>query len=166
MPASKDEKAAAIATAAPTAIPPAPKRLAHKAFMGAEFSQPIWVVTPDGETTFEDVLTREYWAHVARKLTPDAIILVKPEKRDYFAELIVDAAGSNWASVEVLRKVDRSGDAEDIRSDEFAVKWMGPAVKFCVIRRSTGERVSQDHGKKQDAWAWLAENESRLANAS
>lgn len=166
MPASKDEKATAIKQAAPTSIPPAPKRLGQKGFMAADFAQPVWVVTPDGETTFEDVLTREFWAHVARKLTPDAIILVKPEKRDYFAELIVDAAGPNWAKVEVLRHVQRDSDAGESQSGEFVVKWISPPLKYGVVRRSTGERVSEGHAKKSDAWTWLAENETRLANAA
>lgn len=169
MPASKAEKAEAAASAAPSSIPHAPKKLPQSAFKGAEFVQSTWVALPPADTSFEDLLKREYWAHIARKLVPDAEIIVKPESRDYWAHLIVNAVGPNWASVEVLKYKERGGDETAAhRSDDFVVKWVSPAdgVKFCVIRKSDNERVSQGHLKEADAWRWLAENETRLANAA
>lgn len=169
MPASKAEKAEAAASAAPSSIPHTPKKLPQSAFKAAEFAQAEWVAFPSADTTFDDVLKREYWAHIAGNLIPDAEIVVKPEARDYWARLIVNAAGPNWASVEVLFYKERAnGETAAHRSDDFVVKWVSPAdgVKFCVIRKSDNERVSKGHLKEADAWRWLAENEATLANAA
>lgn len=157
---------AAVAATAPASIPHTPRKLPNSQFRSAEVVQPQWVAVPDGQTSFDDVLKREYWSHVASRLEPDALIYVKPERRDYFALLIVDQVGPNWASVEVLHKVDRGESAPTTRTDEFDVRWVSPTVRYCVVRKSDGQRVSENHAKEGDARRWLAENEARLANAA
>ena len=154
-------KAEAAKAAAPASIPPRPRKILPKGFHEASYRQTTWIAVPAAEDTFDDVLKPEYWSNITGQIKPDDIILVKPEMRDYFAELIVEDATGVSVTVSVLRKIERADNSTDANAKAgFDVRWVAPTVKFCVFRLSDGARVSEGHGTKQAAWLWVSENES------
>jgi hypothetical protein len=102
----------------------------------AEYARTVYFVVPETGTPFADVLTPEYWTHVAGKLKALDRIEVFPEEGNYFAELLVTFSSNNTVRVKELMHVDF--DAEEMGDDEheFEIKWSGPLARWRVIRKS------------------------------
>ena len=83
-----------------------PNPISQSKFKQAEFVREVFVISPPAGVGLDDILTREYWTNVAAKLKPMSRIEVMPMDNTFFAELIVTAAGKNWASVVLRDYVD------------------------------------------------------------
>lgn len=138
-------------------------KLTINRFQSAEFTRHIWVVTPEHGTAFEDVLKPEYWSHVSAKMRPTDRIEVNAEDGSYFAELIIIAAGRQWAKVSVLRKVDLERATEGNGDAQFEVKWGGPHHKYRVIRLSDGHVIKDSFPDKEEANKYIAQHIKTLA---
>lgn len=124
-------------------------QLASNRLHFAEHRRNIFVVTPEHDTPFEEILKDGYWAHVSAKMKPGDRIEVMAEDGSYFAELIVQDAGRLYAKVATLRHVKL--DAVEVTEGGMAaggleVKWQGPQLKWCVLRGKDRLKEGLDKG--------------------
>lgn len=112
-------------------------------------------VTAEGDA-LEDVLTPEYWSHVARRLKPGDKIEVTHEAGGYWALLMVRSVGTVDAGVAVLlaKKFDDGFSIEDLPTG-YEIKWAGPKAMFRIIRNSDKEVVADKFDSKAKAARWM-----------
>lgn len=154
---------AKAAIAEEPAQPLAVRKIHPSRFREAEVSRNVWVVVPEHDTSFEDLLQPSYWAHIAEKVRPTDRIEVYAEDGSYFAELIVRTSTRLSVSVALLRKVDLETQIEMSSDDGFEVKWRGPYMKHSVIRSKDGASVQTGFDTKEAAIVWLGQNARNLA---
>ena len=119
------------------------------------YARTIWCVKPEISVTVKDMLSPDYWAHVARSMRAGDRVEAIPDDRHYFAEFFVLAASTNWAKLILLREIPLIKDNEEVQTDGFAVKFAG-AHKWRVTRGK--EILSKGHDDKDSAAKWLADN--------
>lgn len=126
----------------------------------AEHQRNLHVAIPEHAVKFEELANPAYWAHVAARLRIGDRIEVMPEDGSYFAELIVQDAGKQFAKVAVLRHVKL--EAIEVRGEdlsaEYEVKWMGPAKKWRVMRRKDRSELRDGFATSDDATQWLRQH--------
>lgn len=125
----------------------------------AEFGRTVYVVTAEPETTKEDLLKPEYWAHVANKLRPWDRLEVRSDDGTFFAELLVLESSRVWARVHLLQHITlTSADVAQTqaRNQDYEVRFRGPVLKWCAIRLSDAEPIKERMGSKEEAQAFLA----------
>ena len=131
-----------------------------KRFKLADYERNLWVITTEADTTLDDVLKNDYFAHCAAQMKPFDRIEVRNDEEKYYAELLVRSAGKNWAVCIVLTHLDLEPKAvaEEPESPDYKVGWAGPHQKFRVIRLTDNQVVHQGCDTKEAANAWLAEH--------
>lgn len=122
----------------------------------------IWSAAVPAGVTYDDVLKPEYWAHVAGRLKPLAMIRVFPEDGTWEAELRVRNVGNQWAKVSPIRHVEWPVDIL-AQSAGFDVVWRGPHQKWCIVRKVDNEIVDKEIVTKEAAYARLPELMRRAA---
>lgn len=126
----------------------------------AEYVRNIFFATPEAGTTYADMLTPEYWSHVAAQLQPNSRIEVVSEDLTWFAELMVTSVGRNWATVTPLRFVELAeAAAKPAPSAKHVVKWRGANHKHSVVRAADKVVVKEGFATAKDAEEWLAQHE-------
>lgn len=107
-----------------------------------------WVATPSYDTPFERLLEPDYWAPMSSSMLPDDIIIVHPESRAYFAELIVLEVAGKAVRVFPLRKVDLPDAVSPKPAEGLSVRYRGPIHQYTVMRGNevvrTGFRTSKE----------------------
>lgn len=154
---------AAKAPVAPEPVARAPRKmvpLQEMRFKQREFLQNQYAIDAPIGTTMEDLLTREYWGHVARKLRRRDKIVVMTDDCRMYVELIVFAVGSNWAQVRPLPGTFVVLDAAIARSsvaDDYEIRDGGLHKKWVVVRLSDGREIKGDGTLQTEdaARAWL-----------
>ena len=93
---------------------------------------------------------------MALKLRQHDTIRIIPEDSSYFAELLVLKVARGFAQVKLLRHVALEDGAGEALSDDegIYVKWFGPHLKFCVVRKSDGEKLKEGLTEKTAAEQW------------
>jgi hypothetical protein len=129
----------------------------------AEFSRAIWRAHPEEGTPYETVLSDAYWAHRAREFRAGHKIEVLPDEMNYYAELLVMAAGGNWVSVIELLKVELKPAAVPRRQSEYSVAWRGPHRKFAIVRASDGAIVKDGFALEDEAEAAIPQFRPRVS---
>ena len=140
--------------------------LRESGFKNAEHARVVWTVYPESGTPWEAVLKPEYWAHVARKLSPTDEIIVLPEELHYRAHLMVAHVMPNSVSVRVISKVDFGDQQPDkIDMDDLEVCWSGPVKKHRVIRKSDGMVLAEGEAvaTKAQALQFVADYRKAMA---
>lgn len=140
-------------------------KLVPNRLKGAEFARNAHRATPEGSTQLKDVLDPAYWSHVAAKFAVYDIIEVIPDGGAWYAQLLITACSKQHAKVSVLNMtklretpvVEPKGEAP-----KFVVEFKGPQRKWSVIRTSDKAYVKEGFDSKEDAAAWLVENEADL----
>lgn len=139
------------------------RKILAGAMKTAPVSRPHYrIVITDLDTTPEDVLHPQYWAHVAETFTRDtwgfAIIELIWEDGSKYMEVMVVSSGQNFAKVKELRFIDLSGQEEDgeytEQNPDFEVKHRGGA-KWSVIRKADNEVLIDKLSSKIEADKWL-----------
>lgn len=152
----------------PEPIAKGPRKLLVADLKRSEVARPDFrVLVKDTNTTFEDVLRPEYWANVSNMFNKDrwpyaVIELIWQDASKYLKVLVVDC-GPVHAKVRVLDQKDWSEvapakeepEAEAGSRPDYEVKHKGTVKKWCVIRTSDNEFVSEGHADKQDAQKYL-----------
>lgn len=124
---------------------------------GSEFERTLWCVTVEKTVTREILTDNDFWAHAAQRLKPYDRIEVRQDEGDFFAEYLVLAVGRGWAQVHELSFHKLTEDVVDApEHPDYYVKYCGPHSRFCVIRRSDGEKI-KDQMEKGEANIWLTE---------
>jgi hypothetical protein len=135
-------------------------------FQSNEFWFPTWAANAELGTTKEDLLKPAFWAHVAPKLRPGAIVLVRAEDNSFFAQLFVVDSGRTWAKMHILLFVEMDAVASpEIPSGdgEFTVKWAGPQAKFRVTRVSDKAVMKDGFPNKNEADKWIIDYQKALS---
>lgn len=130
-------------------------------FKGAEYERELWECTAHENTTPQDLLKPDYWAHVSNKLRPRARITAWAHDGTWMAEYVVKEAGRTWARVHLLA-VHNLGTADVAQSqaadlEPYEIKWRGPHCKWSVVRKSDHEVVHEGEGTQQGCTEWLQE---------
>lgn len=129
----------------------------------AEHSVIVWHYTVPEGVSPDDLVTPEFWTHVAGQLRQGHRIEVSAIDGTWWGMLYVRHASKGEARVQFLQRVDL-GDVEALPSAEspFEAKWRGPQVRWSVIRKSDGEVIKEHLPEKADALRYIA-NKLRLA---
>jgi len=133
----------------------------------AEYNRNRFLARPPEGTTLADILNPDFWAHVARQFRQGDLIEVYPKDGTFYAELFV-AECRKVGMINVLRLVKISytplteepqEKAKTESSNPYEIVYRGPDKKHTVTRRADKVIVSEGHATKQDALAWLEEQE-------
>ena len=79
------------------------RKLSEADMVLAESVQSVWMVTPPNGTTRDTMLPPIFWAHVARKLRPMAMIWACPKDGTWYGQYLVLYADEHQAKVNGLR---------------------------------------------------------------
>ena len=135
------------------------KPLNETRFQLREYRQECYAVFAEAGTKIEDILTREYWAHVANKMRAPAKICVMEETKAWYAEVIVFVTANMWAEVRLLGTpiiIDRI-TALPVAEREYVVEDGGLQLLWIVKRLSDGRIIKGDSTlkTKEQAESWL-----------
>lgn len=124
---------------------------------GAEFVRNVFAISVPAGTKVADILAPECWMHVASKLSKGDRLEIYPEEGAYFAELIVVAAGKNWARVVLAREISlEAADTSVPIGEELYTKWSTPTTGFRVHRRLDKQVLKDGFPTKEEADKWIA----------
>lgn len=129
-------------------------KLLQNQFKQAEYCRVVYYVTPEHNTSLEEMLTPEYWAHVSKSLKPNDRVEVVAADGSWFAELYVRAAGANSATVVLLRKVEFSAVQKPDASGYKA--YFAGKAKWRVIRESDKAVMIENLATEEAAKDWIA----------
>jgi hypothetical protein len=141
------------------------QKIMERNFHNADYVRQSFRVTPPAGTTLEEMLAPDYWAHVARRMTPYDVIEVVPEDGSFYARLFVLNSDTLWAKVAVLEHV-KFGEAasKPAAIDAFEVKFGGPNAKWRVHNKADNSLVSNDSFQsRQDAEKWIEQHAKVMA---
>ena len=139
-------------------------KLLEKNLMGAEFARQSFRATPPAGTKIEEMLVPEYWAHVARKLSPYDTIEVVPEDGSFYARLFVVNSAKLWAKMHKLEYVELAVQNKAVSTDKYEAKFFGPTVKWRVANKESGDLLSQDSFQTRDeAEAYIEKHNKQMA---
>lgn len=112
-------------------------QLSPDRFHEADFRRVVWGSYVEPNTTLEQLLKPEFWAHIAGKLKQYDQIEVKWDDGSHYATFLVIDAGPSWAQVFKLTFVDLGGKNIPAAPEfPFEVKWGGGHHKFRIIRKA------------------------------
>lgn len=131
------------------------------------FDRTNWVATVEAGTTLEDMEQPEFWTHVCgpgnrmRRMDKIAVLV---DDETWYAELIVLAVGTGFAKVRVLFHLEFGSTEEEAGEDASVfVKYRGPHLRFCVIRKSDQVCIRDSFLKKEDADRYARDHDRLMA---
>lgn len=118
-----------------------------------------WDVVAERGTELRDVLTPEYWLHVAVNLKPQDTVTVIAEDGTWYARLLVLSCDRLWAKVFKLEFHDLTSSYTDMPKtleEEYEVVWT-VANQYAVIKKSLRGQppLKENFQSKIDAYQWL-----------
>jgi len=131
-----------------------------KNFHESQFRQTSWFAIAEVGTKPDDVLSIEYWRHVAgRQLAPGAKIAVMCEDKSWYGELIVFATYGHGAVTRfIFPPVIIREKAEIPAGDtEYSVEDLGLAKKWGIRRTKDGRVVQSGLESREAANKWVYE---------
>lgn len=135
------------------------RQLEATRFKGAEYVRVIHHAAPFDNTEPEDLLTPDYWAHVADQFKPFDRVEALANNGAWWAEYIVVACGRAYAQLRMLRKVDLDpvsiNKALQSALHAYEVRHRGPHDMWSVIRRSDNAVVHEGEQTESGANNWL-----------
>ena len=136
-------------------------------FKAAEYVRTEWVSCPEAGTQVEDVLKRDYWQHIAGKVTPGDKIEIVPEDTKWYAEVFVVSKGPISVDVKMLTHVDLSGvEVQKAKADGLSVKWHGTIRKYCVFEEGRSEPVAEGFATEDEAQVALLQHSKNVLKAA
>lgn len=163
--AEKEAKPVKVtAPAAPRVIKP----LAEMEFGEIGIKQNVWFAFAENNVTPDDVLSREYWAHVAaQKLRPFDKIHIMNRERTWYGELVVFATYGNGAVVRWLTPPVHAEKSNMPAVDSGFEIFDGGLGKDWSVRRPDGRVMMEGYRSQQEAQAallaWLRAQGKRAA---
>ena len=105
----------------------------------AEQSRTAYFFMAAPGTAIEDILTREFWQHVETQLRINDVIDVVAADGSFDVTLRLIRKAPGFLGWRIIR--DWRAEIVEASDGKFAVKWMGPVVKWCVVESATGKKV-------------------------
>lgn len=162
----KDPKtaASAVKVTAPRVVKP----LAEMDFGERGIKQNTWYAIAENGVTPDDVLTKEYWAHVAAKsLRPFDKIHIMNRERTWYGELVVFAWYGNGAVVRWIAPPVQAEKSSIPAADSGFEIFDGGLGKDWSVRRPDGRVMMEGYKDLQSAQAalltWLKAQGRRAA---
>ena len=124
----------------------------------AEYARTTWAVTAQPDTTREDLLKPDYWAHVASKFNSLDRLEVRSDDGAFFAEYLILTCERTYAKVKELSWFDLKGEEvalPDESLEEFEYKFRGPHSKHSVVRKSDSKVMVEKLQSKDEALRWI-----------
>ena len=90
----------------------------------------------------EALLNKTYWRQHVRLLRPKDIIRAFSEDGTWEMWLTVIKPDQAAVIVSELFRVKHSS-VEVVEMDDLSVEWVSPPLQFCIVRKSTGERIRE-----------------------
>ena len=129
----------------------------------AEFAFTTWRHHPAFGITKEHLLEPSYWAVVSRQFRPGDEIQAFAQDGTYYATFLVLASDKTYAKVHLLSYHSlTTTDVSESQAAAFEVRWKGPKLKHCVIRKADGAIIHEGAQTLDDASQWLKERELQL----
>lgn len=125
-------------------------KMSERQFREADVVHNRFCVTPPAGTPVEALLNPASWVHLARKLSPRDRIEAMPECGSWLADFVVLYKTDIGATVHLLKKWDLTSTIPEI-DEEYEVVWKGPAIKWCICRKSDGEYLRKDFETQEKA---------------
>jgi len=126
-----------------------------------------WIVTPSEGTRPEDLLNPEYWKHVvaASGIEPMAEITAWAMDGSWVCDYRVIHVNSTHAKLIMKGKPEYLDEVKesDLETDTLFVKWISPAARYGVRRKSDNVTLKDGFQNKQAAARWMHENLSMIA---
>ncbi len=129
----------------------------------AESKRQDWVVTVPPNVSVKEVEDSDFWAHVASKFQSLDKLEVRWEDHSQIANLRVLWMQHGVAKVKLINieELDNSViDADSLEGSKFEIKWKGPVLKWCIIRKSDSHKIEDGFTDKGVATARIQELES------
>ena len=159
--------------------PKANPQLSADRFKLSESVNASYTITVEAGITRAQILHPDFWGGVAMKLRPYDEIKVRCDDGTIFAELLVLEAARTFARVRALawhdlttRDVAKTQDelvesAAEVASDikAYEVKYRGPHLMWCVIRKSDSAAILEKATAKDVAETWLSQYLARAVPA-
>lgn len=130
----------------------------------AEVVRPFYrIIVEDLDTTRDDVLNPQYWAHCSEMFNRDthvfAIIELVWQDASKMMQVMVVSAGANFAKVKEIQFVDFSADEKDAfeytdENPDFKVEYRGGA-RWTVIRLADNQVLIEKLSSRLEAEKWL-----------
>lgn len=161
-PAAPSEPANPIKQAMTEARPPVSALLGSEIWAreaGIKFN--TWEVVPPAGTSWENVMSKEFWANVSSRMRPGDQIIIFPRDGSYFGQLVVWDAGQNWAHVSGGMVERPSFDAAPGVEGDFDVR-RDPIDGIMVVRKSTGAKVKGNFANHEDARRWMLDHQRAM----
>jgi len=112
---------------------------------------------------FEVAMRSNYWAHHVRTLRPLDRIEMMAEDGSWEAEARVMFVGQAEVKLsELFYKDHGSSGVEDVKDQNYAVKWKGPVAKFCVVNVETGDVIKNKMYPQSEAVDFLKRYVQRM----
>jgi hypothetical protein len=142
----------------------APKIISDRVKLG-EYARNTHRVTPEQGATVDDMLEPGYWVHVASKFRVGDIVEVFPEGGAWFTTFLVVSQSNVHLKLVVLTSVRLSEEQKAAAKNDapYKIEHKGSIHKWSVIRASDKSYVKDGFDTKEEASAWLAENEADLS---
>lgn len=124
-----------------------------------EHARRDWFADIPANTMLDDILKPAYWKHHVRVLRPMDRIEAFCEDGSWEADLRVMFVGQAEVKVAVIHKVSYHETVDEMPlSDSYDVKWKGPAAKFAVVNKATGELIKDRLYPRDAAISYLRQH--------
>jgi len=115
-------------------------------------------VTIPAETNPEDLLDPHYWRHYGALLKPSDILECFCDDGSWEASYRVMFVSRAEVKLSLRGEVVRHDKTPDEESDTHEIKWGGPAVKFRIQRKDTGEVIRDGLYPKSEAYNFMRQH--------
>lgn len=130
-----------------------------------DFMRTTFVAVAEQGVTREQLLSPDYWSHVAARAKPWDKIEVLSDDGTFYGEYLVLSCGRNWLKLRELMYLSlTSNDVSQTQAKaldtgvtsqnddpEFVVKWRGPVLKWSIIRSSDRQPIKEGFASEADA---------------
>jgi hypothetical protein len=141
-------------------------KLMERNLHAADYARQVFRVNPPAGTTLDEMLEPDYWAHVARRMTPHDTVEVVPEDGSFFARLFVVNADKLWVKMAKIEYVEfgETTAAKVPPSEKFEAKFAGPNAKWRIHNKSDNSLVSNDSFQSRaEAEKWIEQHSKAMA---
>ncbi len=123
------------------------------------------IIAKPGQT-IEDIMEPKAWASISPRVEVWSRVNVIAEDGSYLAELHVTSVSRQWVATTLLSYHDLTEKDKDKPALEVLelheVKWRGPILKWCLVRKEDDSNISEKMETKEQAGNAKIEYEKAL----